>query len=119
MLSYYRTHVQDFGPHTDKLSKFLKDDFVWERNSWREEHEKAFKFLKELMLKAPILAFPDMAKPFYMQSDASKVGAGAVLYQLNESDQRCVVSYASWLFSDTQRRYNTTERELLGLIFSR
>lgn len=118
MLSYYRTHVQDFGPHTDLLSKFLKDDFVWERNSWREEHEKAFKFLKELMLKAPILAFPNMAKPFYMQSDASKVGAGAVLYQLNESDQRCVVSYASWLFSDTQRRYNTTERELLGLILA-
>ena len=70
------------------------------------------------MIKAPILAFPDMSKPFYLQSDASKVGAGAVLFQINEKGHRSVVSYASWLFSDTERRYNTTEREMYALILS-
>ena len=53
-----------------------------------------------------------------MQSDAIKVGAGAVHFQLVDLNRRCVVSYASWLFSDTQRRSNTTERELLGLILA-
>ena len=118
MLSYYRAHAQDFGPHTHLLSDLLKDDYLWTRNSWTDEHEEAFKFLKQLMIEAPILCFPDMSKVFFLQSDASKVGAGAVLFQLNDLNRRCVVSYASWLFSDTQRRYNTTERELLGLILA-
>jgi hypothetical protein len=118
MISYYRSHIQDFGPQTDLLSKLLKDDFYWDKDSWQVEHEQAFRHLKQLMLQAPVLAFPDMSKPFFMQSDASKVGAGAVLYQMNEQNHRSVVSYASWLFSDTQRRYNTTERELLGLILA-
>ena len=118
MLSYYRSHVQDFGPHTHLLSDLLKDDYLWNSHSWTVEHEKAFVFLKQKMIEAPILAFPDLSKEFYLQSDASKVGAGAVLFQLSDLNRRCVVSYASWLFSDTQRRYNTTERELLGLILA-
>ncbi len=118
MLSYYRSHVQDFGPHTSLLSELLKDDYLWNVNSWSDKHEAAFRFLKQKMIEAPILAFPNMSKDFYLQSDASKVGAGAVLFQLGDLNKRCVVSYASWLFSDTQRRYNTTERELLGLILA-
>ena len=118
MHSYYRGYIKDFGPQTDLLSKLLKEDYLWDKNSWKTEHEQAFSHLKNLMLQAPVLAFPDTSKPFYMQSDASKVGAGAVLYQMNDLGHRCVVSYASWLFSDTQRRYNTTERELLGLILA-
>jgi hypothetical protein len=118
MLSYYRAYAPDFAKHTDLLSKLLKEDYYWDENSWTEDHERAFRYLKELMIKAPILAFPDMSKPFYLQSDASKVGAGAVLFQTNEKGHRSVVSYASWLFSDTERRYNTTEREMYALILS-
>ncbi|MGZ6453674.1 MAG: reverse transcriptase domain-containing protein [Bdellovibrio sp.] len=118
MLSYYRAHVPDFGPHTALLSDLLKEDYLWNAYSWTLDHESSFKFLKQKMIEAPILAFPDLSRDFYLQSDASKVGAGAVLFQLNDLNRRCVVSYASWLFSNTQRRYNTTERELLGLILA-
>ena len=80
MLSYYRGHIKDFGPQTALLSTLLKEDVFWDKNSWTVEHEKAFRLLKQLMIEAPVLAFPDMSKPFLLQSDASKVGAGAVLY---------------------------------------
>ena len=81
--------------------------------------EKAFRHLKGILLSSPLLLdYPDFDKVFYLQSDASKVGAGAVLFQLDSLNRKCVVSYASWLFSDTERRYNTTERELLGLILA-
>src|SRR6185503_10583909 len=53
---------------------------------------------------------------FFIQSDASKVGAGAVLYQYDDKDRRVVVAYASWLFNSAQRNYTTTERELLALV---
>ena len=37
-LSYYRAHVQDFGPHTSLLSELLKEDCLWNTYSWTIEH---------------------------------------------------------------------------------
>ena len=119
MVGYYRQHIPNFGPMTFELSKLLKEDFVWDESSWTSVHEESFRSLKGILLTSPLLLdYPDFEKEFFLQSDASKVGAGAVLFQLDSQGRRCIVSYGSWLFSDTERRYNTTERELLGLILA-
>lgn len=68
------------------------------------------------MVEVPVLALPDMNKTFYMQTDASLFGAGAVLFQFSDDATKKVVSYASWLFNDQQRKYHTTERELFAII---
>jgi len=47
--------------------------------------------------------------------DASLGGAGAVIAQMLD-DGLHPVAFASWLFNRTQRRYSTTDRELLTLI---
>ncbi len=119
MVGYYRHHIKNFGSLTSDLSKLLRDDYVWDSSSWTQLEEACFQNLKQQLLSSPLLLeYPDFNKEFFLQSDASKVGAGAVLFQLDSLGRRCVVSYASWLFNDTERRYNTTERELLGLILS-
>ncbi len=119
MVGYYRHHIKDFGPLTSDLSKLLREDYVWDELSWTPKEEACFQNLKQQLLSTPLLLeYPDFSKEFFLQSDASKVGAGAVLFQLDSIGRRCVVSYASWLFNDTERKYNTTERELLGLILS-
>lgn len=41
--------------------------------------KKCFDSLKTLTAQAPILAFPDFEKPFYVATDASNVGIGAVI----------------------------------------
>ena len=40
------------------------------------------------------------------------------MYELDELGRKHVVSYVSWLFSETQQRYSTTEREMLALILA-
>ena len=48
---------------------------------WTEECQAAFDKLKELCTSTPILAYANYKKPFQLQTDASDLGLGAVLYQ--------------------------------------
>jgi poly(3-hydroxyalkanoate) synthetase len=49
---------------------------------WTSECQDAFEFLKEKLINAPILAFPDMNKPFILTCDASKSAIGYILMGL-------------------------------------
>ena len=49
--------------------------------------EEAVLVLKEKILSAPILVFPDFNKPFLLETDASKEGLGVVLSQ--KQDDGC------------------------------
>ncbi|CAB3998294.1 Hypothetical predicted protein [Paramuricea clavata] len=46
-----------------------------------EQHEKAFKTVKDYLAKAPVLAYYDVTKEVTIQCDASETGLGAVLLQ--------------------------------------
>ena len=45
------------------------------------EAKDAFKTLKKACLKAPVLAFANFNKGFLIETDANKLGLGAVLSQ--------------------------------------
>jgi hypothetical protein len=58
--------------------------------TWIEECEAAFRTLRELLTTTPVLAQPDIEKPFEVFCDASKNGLGCVLIQDGK-----VIAYAS------------------------
>ena len=60
-----------------------------------EEALDAFEMLKKACLEAPVLAFADFNKPFLLETDASKLGLGAVLSQKQTDGQYHPVAYAS------------------------
>jgi hypothetical protein len=47
---------------------------------WSPACEEAFQALKKFLTSAPILAQPDIEKPFGVYCDASRIGLGCVLY---------------------------------------
>jgi hypothetical protein len=49
--------------------------------AWTKECEAAFSTLRNLLTIAPVLAQPDIEKPFDVFYDASKNGLGYVLMQ--------------------------------------
>ena len=59
---------------------------------------------------------PGQSKPFQIKSDASKVATGAVLTQLDSNGDRHPVVFMSKMFTDTERKYEIYDRELLGII---
>ena len=61
------------------------------------------------------MAFPRFDLPFRITSDASATGMGNILSQIQDGTER-VICYHSKLFTPTERRYSTTDRECLGVI---
>jgi hypothetical protein len=61
---------------------------------WTETCQYAFESLISKLSTPPVLAFPDFTLPFGLHTDASGVGLGAVLYQLQNGKKR-VLAYGS------------------------
>ena len=59
---------------------------------------------------------PDQSKPFQIKSDVSKVATGVVLTQLDLNGNQHPVVFMSKMFTDTERKYEIYDRELLGII---
>ena len=49
------------------------------RFSWDDKCEQAFQTLRKLLTSAPVLALPDINRPFDVYCDASVTGLGCVL----------------------------------------
>ena len=69
-------------------------------------------------MSAPRLCPPLPGKPFNLQTDASEVGVGAVLFQRGESGDRKIIAYASKKLNPAQGRYSAVERECLAIVWA-
>jgi hypothetical protein len=115
LASYYRQFIKNFANYTDQLNKLLKKHVTF---NWDNNCEEAFKSLIQALSNPLILAYPDFSKTFYLASDASKVGIGAVLYQVQDKGKERVIYYASRALNNAERNYSTIEREFLAIIFA-
>ena len=78
LVGYYRRFIKGFSKIAAPLNKLLEKNrpFVW-----TEECTKAYQELKDLLLKEPVVAYPDFSVPFRLYTDASNIGLGAILAQ--------------------------------------
>ena len=70
---YYRKFIKCYAIITAPMEKLLKKDVKF---LWNEECQQSLDTLKEKMLTAPILVFPDWTKPFHVHVDASGIALG-------------------------------------------
>ena len=69
-----------------------------------------------LLTKEPVLRLPDPGKTYFLQTDASDSGIGAVLMQ--EHDGKLFpVCYGSKKLSSAERNYSTIEKECLAIVW--
>ncbi len=115
LCSHYRDFIDHFADISEPLTRLTRKSQQWQ---WTTPEINSFNKLKEAMIKSPCLAYPDWNKPFHMQTDASLVGAGAVLLQMQDDGKLHPVSYGSWLFNSAQRNYPTQWRELLAFVLA-
>ena len=80
-----------------------------------EEALKAFETLKQACMNSLVLAFADYSKEFLLDTDASKEGLGAVLFQKQEDGWFHPVAYGSWALTMHERNYHSTKLKFLAL----
>ena len=123
--SYYRRYVPGFAQKAAPLHKLtaeLSEGGKRKRGTitkeqWTTECQTAFDNLREALVSAPVLAYPDYQKPFIVETDASDKGLGAVLSQKHDGKLR-VIAYASRGLRGAEKNmknYSSMKLELLAL----
>jgi hypothetical protein len=85
----------------------------WE---WGNKEQESFEAIKEAICQRPVLAHPDPAKPYYLETDASGAAMGAILSQRQEDGRLHPIAYMSQSFSGAEHNYDTHDKELLAII---
>lgn len=107
LTGFYRKFIQHYASIAAPLTTLLcKDAFEWSLTA-----QTAFDQLKRAMTSAPVLALPNFAEPFMVESDASATAMGAVLLQ-----QGCPIAFFSKLFNPRLLLASTYIRELHAIV---
>jgi len=114
LVGYYRQYTPDFAGIAQPLNRLTTKGVTWQ---WSPVEQQAFDRLKGCLLAAPVLAYPDSALEYILDTDAGDQNVGAVLSQVQEG-RGVVVAYYSKSLSPTKRNYCTTRKELLAVIKS-
>lgn len=85
------------------------------RFSWTAEADKAFESLKNALINAPVLPFPDARYKFVLDCDASDVAVAGELGQIVDGKVQ-IIAYGSYVLDREQRKYCTTRKEVLAVI---
>ena len=87
----------------------------WE---WTDRHDNALHQLKKALANAPVTSYFDPKRETKINVDASPVGLGAILAQMDPSNgAKHVVADASRFLSKVEQRYSQTEREALAVVW--
>nr|GEW17370.1 hypothetical protein [Tanacetum cinerariifolium] len=81
LTGYYRRFIKGFAMISRPLTWLLKKGAY----EWNSAAQSAFRALKQAMISASVLKFPDFTKEFTIETYASGGGIGAVLLQEGES----------------------------------
>ena len=115
MASYYRKFIPNYSRITEPINRLLKKNCKF---IWTVDCENNFRQIKSLLINPPILIYPNFAKKFFVTTDASGVGLGAVLSQVGDDNLEHPICYASRLLNVAEKNYCATELECLGVVWA-
>jgi hypothetical protein len=110
--NYHRKFIQGYLTIARPLHELTKEgSFVW-----NEKCQEAFDTLKVALVTAPVLALPWDSGLFRLETDASDIATGAVLYQEQEDGSFKPVGFLSKLYNEAEKNYTTYDKEMLAIM---
>ena len=119
MFGYFREYIPLYSTLAAPLDRLrnARGTFVL-----TDLQKQVFDVIRKLVQQAPVLSFPDFTLHFYIATDASNVGIGAVLYQIvvdaNGKETIRYISFQARSLHKHERNYPAYKKELLGVVFA-
>jgi len=113
LIGYFRLFVKGFASKARPLYDLLKKGIDFK---WTLRHTNAFNQLKDALMHAPVLAFPDFKKEFILTTDASALALGAILTQETPKGE-VLISCHSRTLKNAELNYSNTDRELSAVMY--
>ena len=86
---------------TQPLRELTQKNAPWE---WTDRHDNALHQLKKALANAPVTSYFDPERETEINVNASPIGLGAILAQMDpiSNGDKHVVAYASWSLPEVQ-----------------
>ena len=85
---------------------------------WDDTCQKAFEYIKEYLIKPPVLVSPISGKSFLLYVRAIDYSLGTLLVQKNDEGAEQAIYYINRTLIRAESRYNLVEKECLALVFA-
>ena len=108
--NFYQHFIQNFS-HIARLLNELKGKKEWK---WNEEHQKAFKELKNKIISQPVLSLPKREGKFQVETDASGHAIWEVLFQEQKGKWK-PIAFLSRMMQLAERNYKIYDK-LLAIV---
>lgn len=114
LVNFVGKFIPNLATITEPLRLLTKKNAPFQ---WTSNQQSAFDELKKYLTSDCVLGYYSVNDRTQLYADASPVGLGAVLVQINENGPR-IIAYASKSLSETEKRYCQTEKEALALVWA-
>ena len=114
LVGYYRKFFKNVAKLAKPLTLLTQLQVKFD---WMRTHHEAFLKLKESIIEAPILHYPDPNKRYIAYTDASDDTCGAQLSQEHNGTE-FPIAFLLHTFLETQRKWSTTEQEAYGVYYA-
>ena len=112
--NFYKKFIKDFATIAHLLNALLHKGTPF---LWTNECQTAFETLRQAVISAPVLSYPDYSKPFILYTDASDYGIGAAIHQIGDDGKEHPISYAARTLRGSEVNWTTTEKECLAVVW--
>lgn len=112
-VNYDRRFCKDFAQLTLPLLPLLRKGVLWK---WGPEENEAFNQIKRAFLNTVLLKHPRLGERFFIETDASNLAIGGILYQRTTAGDKNIISFNSKILKNHQLKYTVTEKEAYAIL---
>ena len=115
MLTYWKKHIPYYSKHTYNMRQLLKKGtpFVWSPAC-----EAELQYIKQTLVKDPILKPLDPTKNLIISTDGSVYGMGWTVMQEDDDGNLHAVSYGACATTPAQANYSADDLEACALVYA-